>query len=111
MKYIKTEVGQQAFKQRSPSISARQRPMFLLFDGQKTAEQVLAATAGMGLTAADVQALVDLGYLAPVPSEAPPVPAAQEAPAQASGAMEPGRQEPALKGSVLRGLAGAAGVW
>lgn len=66
MKYTKTEPGQQAFKQRSPSITARQRSLFILFDGQKTVDQVLAATTGMGATAADVQSLVDQGYLAPV---------------------------------------------
>lgn len=66
MKYTKTEPGQQAFKQRSPSITARQRSLFILFDGQKTVEQVLASTTGMGATAADVQSLVDQGYLAPV---------------------------------------------
>ena len=50
MKYTKTELGQQAFKQRSTSITARQRSLFILFDGQKTADQVLAATAGLGAT-------------------------------------------------------------
>ena len=66
MKYSKTEAGQVAFKQRSPQISARQRSMFILFDGQKTGEQVLAATAGMGATQADVDALVEMGFLSVV---------------------------------------------
>ena len=74
MKYTKTEPGQQAFKQRSTSITARQRSLFILFDGQKTADQVLAATAGLGATLADVHALVDLGYLAPV-AQVPRTPA------------------------------------
>ena len=63
MKYSKTEAGQQAFKQRSPLFSARQRSMFILFDGNKSLEQVLAATAGMGVTVADVDHLVDIGFL------------------------------------------------
>ena len=46
MKYSKTEAGQQAFKQRSPTISARQRSMFILFDGQRTAAEVLALISG-----------------------------------------------------------------
>lgn len=67
MKYTKTDAGQVAFKQRSQQISTRQRSMFILFDGNKTGEQVLAATAGMGATQADIDALVALGFLAVVP--------------------------------------------
>jgi hypothetical protein len=39
----------------------------ILFDGNKTAEQVLGATAGMGATPADIDALVEYGFLALVP--------------------------------------------
>lgn len=102
MQYTKTEAGQQAFKQRSPSISARQRSMFILFDGQKTAAQVLATTAGMGTTQDDVQALVDLGYLAPVDSGVSAVGGAASAPAsQAAEAVELSDQERFLRGSAL----------
>lgn len=45
--------------------SARQRSAFILFDGQKTAEQVLVSTAGMGVTQADVDYMVEQGFLAP----------------------------------------------
>lgn len=80
MKYSKTEAGQQAFKQRSPTISARQRSMFILFDGQRTAAEVLAATSGMGATMDDVDSLVAQGYLVAaggsVSQAAQPVPAA-----------------------------------
>lgn len=65
MKFIKTDVGQQAFKERSPLFSARQRSAFILFDGQKTSDQVLGATAGIGLTRADVDYMVEQGFLAP----------------------------------------------
>lgn len=64
MKYSKTEAGQQAFKQRSPLLSARQRSAFILFDGVKTLEQVLAATAGLGVTQADVDHMLAQGLLA-----------------------------------------------
>lgn len=64
MKYSKTEVGQQAFKQRSPLLSARQRSAFILFDGTKTLDQVLAATAGLGVTQADVDHMLAEGFLA-----------------------------------------------
>ena len=74
MQYTKTDKGQQAFKQRSPLFSARQRACFILFDGIKTADQVLAATAGLGATWADVQHLVDCGLVLAVesPRAAPP---------------------------------------
>lgn len=72
MKYAKTEAGQQAFKERSPLFSARQRSTFILFDGNKTLEQVLAATAGMGVTAADVEHMVEQGFLALSPDSVVP---------------------------------------
>jgi len=63
MRLIKTETGQQAFKERSPLFSQRQRSTFILFDGNKTVEQVLVSTAGMGVTQADVDAMVSNGFL------------------------------------------------
>lgn len=70
MTLIKTEAGHQAFKERSPLFSPRQRSAFILFDGQKTAEQVVAATVGMGVTPADVEHLLGLGFLAPAAGQA-----------------------------------------
>jgi hypothetical protein len=69
MKLIKTETGQQAFKARSPLFSARQRTAFIMFDGNKTVEQVLAAAASLGLTAEDVEHMVAHDMLAPAPGE------------------------------------------
>ncbi len=66
MSYQKTEAGQQAFKARSPLLSARQRSAFILFDGVKSTEQVLAATSGLGIVAADIDHLVAAGFLEPV---------------------------------------------
>jgi hypothetical protein len=63
MKYSKTEVGQQAFKDRSPLLSAKQRSAFIMFDGVKTVEQVLHATAGIGVTQADIEHMVAQGFL------------------------------------------------
>lgn len=64
MKYSKTDVGQQAFKERSPLLTAKQRSVFILFDGSKTLEQVLAATAGIGVTQADVDHMLAQGFIA-----------------------------------------------
>ena len=63
MKFSKTEAGQLAFKTRSPQLSARQRSAFILFDGSKTNEQVLVATNGLGITQADIDHLVEQGFL------------------------------------------------
>ncbi len=71
MKYSKTEVGQLAFKERSPQLSAKQRSAFILFDGVKTLEQVLAATAGLGVTPADVDHMVQQGFIAAAQAAAP----------------------------------------
>ena len=69
MKLIKTEAGQLAFKTRSPLFSSRQRTAFIMFDGQKTVEQVLAAAASLGLTAEDVDYMVGHDFLAQAASE------------------------------------------
>jgi hypothetical protein len=81
MKYIKTELGQQAFKERSPLFSARQRSTFIQFDGIKTVEQVLVSTAGLGVTQVDVDHMVAQGFLAPVDGQAATIAAAVTPPA------------------------------
>lgn len=70
MKLIKTEAGQQAFKARSPLFSARQRTAFIMFDGNKSDDEVLAAATGLGLSREDVEHMVAHGFLAPAPGEA-----------------------------------------
>jgi hypothetical protein len=70
MKYIKTEAGQQAFKERSTALSSRQRTAFIMFDGNKTMEQVLVATSGMGVNSSDVDHMVEQGFLTAAPGQA-----------------------------------------
>jgi hypothetical protein len=77
MKYSKTEVGQQAFKDRSPLMSSRQRMAFIMFDGEKPLDKVLAATAGAGVTQSDIDHMVEQGFL--VAEELPTVPLPLEA--------------------------------
>ncbi|GAB4090514.1 hypothetical protein [Hydrogenophaga soli] len=72
MRYLKTEEGQQAFKQRSSALSARQRSVFLLFDGQRTAAEVLKSTAALGTTPDDVTDLVTKGFLVAADTHQPP---------------------------------------
>lgn len=71
MIYVKTQAGQQALKERNASLPPRQRSAFILFDGKRTMAQVLEATAPMGITAQDVQSMVDQGLLEPVSTSAP----------------------------------------
>jgi hypothetical protein len=63
MPAVKTEKGQQAFKDRS-ALTRHQRSAFIMFDGKRSAVEVLAATAGMGVTRDDLQFLFDQGFVA-----------------------------------------------
>ena len=89
MVLVKTPAGQEALKDRHGSLSSRQRSAFILFDGKRTTGEILAATAAMGITQDDVQAMIAQGLLAPVgvhrqqrslrlrqPSAPPPAPTA-----------------------------------
>jgi hypothetical protein len=63
MSYVKTESGQAAFRERSALFSARQRAAYILFDGVKSADQVLAATVGLGVTRLDIEQMESHGFL------------------------------------------------
>lgn len=72
MKLFKSALGHSAFKERSPLFSARQRSLFILFDGKKSLAEVLAAAAGLGMGQADVDYLLSLGFLSQQASDLPP---------------------------------------
>ena len=76
MIYTKSETGHQVIKDRSVPLSPRQRSAFILFDGKRSVDNVLAATAGLGVTREDVQYMADQGLLVPRPSAAAPAPLA-----------------------------------
>ena len=63
MIFIKTALGQTALQNRSLALSPRQRSVFIMFDGKRTADDVMKATAGLGVTPEDVSHLVSLGVL------------------------------------------------
>ncbi len=86
MRLVKTPLGQQALKDRSAALSPRQRSAFILFDGKRSTAEVLAATRGLGCTQADVDCLIDMGLLAPVPGAVVPPPAGLASADPASGA-------------------------
>ena len=60
---LKTAAGQQAFKERHGALSLRQRSAFLLFDGKRTLDQVLAATHSVGIGWDDVRSMIEAGLL------------------------------------------------
>ncbi|MEJ1166220.1 hypothetical protein V9K97_21130 [Variovorax sp. CCNWLW186] len=60
---VKTEAGQQVFKDRSVPLSPRQRTAFILFDGKRSVDEVLAA--GNGIAREEIDQMVDLGLLQP----------------------------------------------
>jgi hypothetical protein len=76
--YLKSEAGQQAFKDRSAFRSTGQRSAFLLFDGKRTLADVLEMTVGLHVTPDDVQGLIDKGFLRLRASEPTPLPAPAE---------------------------------
>lgn len=64
MRYKKTEFGQTVLHHRSFALTPRQRSAFIMFDGNRSVEEVVRATAGLGVTAEDVSFLVSNGLLA-----------------------------------------------
>lgn len=94
MLLVKTQAGLDSLKDRQGVLTQRQRSAFILFDGKRTAAQVLAATAAMGITPDDVQTMIDQGLLAPPAGAAGAAGAAvasAEPAAEASGTKGSGR--------------------
>lgn len=93
--YAKTPLGQEAFRNRDASLSARQRKAFLLLDGHRGLAQVMADTAGLGVTPDDIQDLIDKGFVEAQGAKAaapPPAPASVAPPAgdgSGSSAIDP----------------------
>jgi len=67
---VKTQAGQQIFKDRSVRLTPRQRSAFILFDGKRTIGDVLEA--GMGIGQADIDQMVELGLLGEVGDSSEP---------------------------------------
>ncbi|SDP87826.1 hypothetical protein SAMN05216303_108215 [Rhodoferax sp. OV413] len=97
MTYIKTELGQQAFKDRAPAL-IKLRAAFILIDGKRTMQDVLRATAGMGIVETDIAQLLALGYIA---EDA----ASESAPSSAATTPQPPASETNPNELYLRGYA------
>ena len=78
MTISKTAAGHQVLKDRSARLTPRQRAALILVDGQRSVEDVLAATAPAGVTRADVEHLLTLGLVADEPGDSYPVPLLSE---------------------------------
>ena len=87
MHLVKTEAGQKVFKDRSVQLSPRQRSAFIIFDGKRTVDEVLSATAGLGLTRVDIDQMVDLGLLVELLDSVEPVVREPEQALQPLGGM------------------------
>lgn len=85
MHLIKTPLGQAAFKERSALLSARQRALFILVDGQHTVETILSDTLALHTSPGDVEDMLQKGFLAQAAPKEPDT-AANAAPAQAQAA-------------------------
>lgn len=74
MTISKTAAGHQVLKDRSAGLSPRQRAALILIDGQRTLDEVLAATSPGGVTRADIEKLLAMGLVADEPGDSYPMP-------------------------------------
>lgn len=63
MLIVKTDLGHRVMKDRSVTLTPRQRSAFILFDGKRTLDQVMAATVVTGVTREDIDKLFELGLI------------------------------------------------
>lgn len=74
MTISKTAAGLRVLKDRSAGLSRRQRAALIMIDGQRTVEEVLAATSAGGITRSDIELLLAMGLVADEPGDSYPVP-------------------------------------
>lgn len=63
MLIVKTDLGHRVMKDRSVALTPRQRAAFILFDGQRSLDQVMKATQPVGVAKEDVDKLFELGLV------------------------------------------------
>jgi hypothetical protein len=66
MQLAKTPMGHQVMKDRSVALTPRQRAAFILIDGKRTVDQLLAVAGQAGVCRADLDKLLELGLVANV---------------------------------------------
>lgn len=63
MRLTKTEIGKKAISDRTITLSPRQRSALIIFNGERSLEDVLKMVAGLGFTQDDVDHMVSVGLL------------------------------------------------
>ena len=63
MRLTKTEAGKKAISDRSIALSPRQRSALIIFNGERSLDDVLTMLVSLGFTKADVDHMVSLGLL------------------------------------------------
>jgi hypothetical protein len=63
MRLTKTEAGKKAISDRSIALSPRQRSALIIFNGERSLEEVLTMLVGLGFTKADADHMVSIGLL------------------------------------------------
>ncbi len=84
MRLTKTEVGKKAISDRSIALSPRQRSALIIFNGERSLDDVLTMLVGLGFTKADVDHMLSLGLLEEVSK---PVASNSNAPIKAAEAL------------------------
>lgn len=63
MRLTKTEAGKKAVSDRSIALSPRQRSALIIFNGERSLDDVLTMLVGLGFTQADVDHMLSIGLL------------------------------------------------
>lgn len=63
MRLTKTEAGRKAISDRSITLSPRQRSALIIFNGERSLDEVLTMLVGLGFTKADADHMVSIGLL------------------------------------------------
>jgi hypothetical protein len=66
MRLTKTEAGKKAVSDRSITLSPRQRSALIIFNGERSLDDVLTMLVGLGFTKADADHMLSLGLLTEV---------------------------------------------
>lgn len=91
MIYSKTELGLNAIKDRSSGLTPRQRSVLIMCDGKRDSTEILKNTAGLGVTANDLETLVSLQLVVGASAAQIQTPAAAPVVSGASTASNPNR--------------------
>jgi hypothetical protein len=94
MAMAKTDAGQKVLKDRRSGLTPRQRAALIMIDGQRSVDDLLAATSAGGITRADIDHLVQLGLVSEQPAQQGQPQAQAQASVRAQADPQPARQRP-----------------